>query len=209
MFRLAVLVSGSGSNLQAIIDHVENGYLNCSIECVISDKNEVFSLKRAEKHGIKTFVLDRKEYGSNISDAVYDIVRNKVDLIVLAGFLSILQGNILKEFKNRIINVHPSLIPSFCGSGMYGIKVHEKAISYGVKVSGCTVHYVDEGTDTGPIILQKTVPVYFEDDASTLQKRVLEQEHIALPEAVKLISEGKAEVLENRVKISGRRDSVD
>lgn len=209
MFRVAVLISGSGSNLQSIIDNIENGNLNCSIECVISDKADVLGLKRAEQHGIKTFVLSKKEYGSNISDAVYEIVKDKVDLIVLAGFLSILQGNILKEFKNRIINVHPSLIPSFCGSGMYGIKVHEKAISYGVKVSGCTVHFVDEGTDTGPIILQKIVPVYYEDDASILQKRILEQEHIALPQAVKLISEGKIKVIENRVEISGRRDSID
>lgn len=201
MFRVAILISGSGSNLQSLIDSIEKGYLDCSIECVISDKNNVYGLERAQKHGLKTFVVDKKQYGNRLSDAILDITSEKVDLIVLAGFLSILQGNILKEFKNRIINIHPSLIPSFCGNGMYGLKVHESAIKYGVKVSGCTVHFVDEGTDTGPIVLQRTVPVYFEDDASTLQKRVLEEEHKALPQAVKLICEGRINILNNRVQI--------
>jgi phosphoribosylglycinamide formyltransferase-1 len=124
-----------------------------------------------------------------------------VDFIVLAGFLSILKGKILEKFNNRIINIHPSLIPSFCGAGMYGIKVHENVIKSGVKVSGCTVHFVDKGTDTGPIILQKVVPVYFEDDPYTLQKRVLEQEHRALPEALDLLFQGKVSIIDNKVQI--------
>ncbi|NLZ47819.1 MAG: phosphoribosylglycinamide formyltransferase [Clostridiales bacterium] len=202
MHKIAVLISGSGTNLQAIIDNVESGKLNCSIEYVISDKADVYGLKRAEEKGIKTYVLEKKVYKSKLSDAILEIVDNKVDFIVLAGFLSILQGEILEKFNNRIINVHPSLIPSFCGSGMYGIKVHESVIKSGVKVSGCTVHFVDKGTDTGPIILQKVVPVYFEDDAESLQKRVLEQEHIALPEALALIIQGKVSVVDKRVKIS-------
>ena len=119
----------------------------------------------------------------------------------MAGFLSILKGEILDKFNNRIINIHPSLIPSFCGAGMYGIRVHESVIKSGVKVSGCTVHFVDKGTDTGPVILQKVVPVYFEDDAQSLQKRVLEQEHIALPEALNLLLQGRVSVIDNRVKI--------
>ena len=125
-----------------------------------------------------------------------------MDLIVLAGFLSILDGKILDEFENRIINIHPSLIPSFCGPGMYGLKVHEAAIEYGVKYSGCTVHYVNSKVDGGAILLQEAVPVYFEDNAETLQKRILEKEHILLPKAIKLISEGKVEFVNNKVKIN-------
>ena len=201
MHKIAVLISGSGSNLQAIIDNIENGHLNCSIEFVISDKPDVYGLKRAEEKGIKTLVFDKKIYKSNLSDAILEVIDNKVDFIVLAGFLSILKGEILDKFNNRIINIHPSLIPSFCGAGMYGIRVHESVIKSGVKVSGCTVHFVDKGTDTGPVILQKVVPVYFEDDAQSLQKRVLEQEHIALPEALNLLLQGRVSVKDNRVKI--------
>lgn len=201
MHKIAVLISGSGSNLQAIIDNIENGHLNCSIEFVISDKPDVYGLKRAEEKGIKTLVFDKKIYKSNLSNAILEVIDNKVDFIVLAGFLSILKGEILDKFNNRIINIHPSLIPSFCGAGMYGIRVHESVIKSGVKVSGCTVHFVDKGTDTGPVILQKVVPVYFEDDAQSLQKRVLEQEHIALPEALNLLLQGRVSVIDNRVKI--------
>jgi len=201
LHKIAVLISGSGSNLQAIIDNIENGHLNCSIEFVISDKPDVYGLKRAEEKGIKTLVFDKKIYKSNLSNAILEVIDNKVDFIVLAGFLSILKGEILDKFNNRIINIHPSLIPSFCGAGMYGIRVHESVIKSGVKVSGCTVHFVDKGTDTGPVILQKVVPVYFEDDAQSLQKRVLEQEHIALPEALNLLLQGRVSVIDNRVKI--------
>lgn len=198
MFKIAVLVSGGGSNLQAIIDSIQSNYLNCSIEYVISDKMGAFAIERAKKYNIKTFVLEKKEYSSNLSDEILELLDGKVDLIVLAGFLSILRGNIIEKFKNRIINIHPSLIPSFCGKGAYGLKVHEKAIEYGVKITGCTVHFVDEGTDTGSIIIQKAVEVCDNDTPEILQERVLVEEHKALPEAIKMISEDK-------VKFHGRR----
>lgn len=198
MFKIAVLVSGSGTDLQSIIDAIESGYLNVKIEAVISDKEDAYGIKRAERHGIKTYIFDRKTYGSEISDKILETLSGKVDLIVLAGWLSILKGKLIEEFREKIINIHPSLIPAFCGNGMYGIKVHQSAIDYGVKISGCTVHFVDGGTDTGPIIMQRAVPVYHYDTAETLQKRVLEYEHVVLPESIKLISEG-------RVKIEGRK----
>ncbi|MBU3128481.1 phosphoribosylglycinamide formyltransferase [Clostridium tagluense] len=198
MLKIALLLSGSGSNLQAIIDNIESGYLNCSIEAVISDKKDVYGIERAKAKNIKTYVVDKKEYGTKLSDEILKILDDNVDLIVLAGFLSILQGDVLEKFKNKIINIHPALIPCFCGPGMYGIKVHEKAIEYGVKVSGCSVHFVDAGTDSGPIIIQKVVQVYEKDTAIDLQKRVLEQEHIALSEAIKYISE-------KTIKIVGRK----
>ncbi|SHH12188.1 phosphoribosylglycinamide formyltransferase [Clostridium grantii] len=201
MFKIAVLVSGGGSNLQSIIDSIENGYLNCCVEYVISDKKGIYALERAEKHNIKNMALDKKELGANLSDEILKIIDGKVDLIVLAGYLSILKGELLNKFKNKIINIHPALIPSFCGAGMYGIKVHQKAIEYGVKIAGCTVHFVDEGTDTGIIILQKAVEVKDSDNAEELQQRVLVQEHIALPEAIKLISE-------NRILIEGRKARI-
>ncbi|MFL0251079.1 phosphoribosylglycinamide formyltransferase [Clostridium neuense] len=192
MFKIAVLISGGGTDLQSIIDAIENKEIvGAKIAAVISDKKGAFGIERAKKHGIKTYVFDRKEYKGRVSDEVLNLLRGKVDLIVLAGFLSILNGDLLHEFKDKIINIHPSLIPSFCGNGMYGLKVHEKAIEYGVKISGCTVHFVDEGTDTGAIILQKAVEVLDEDTAETLQKRVLVEEHKLLPMAVKLIAEGK------------------
>lgn len=203
MFKIAVFVSGGGSNLQSIIDSVESGYLNnVKIQYVIADKENAGGLARAEKHGIDTLVFDKKVYGDKFSDEVLKVLQGKVDLIVLAGFFSILQGKIIEEFKNKIVNIHPSLIPSFCGKGAYGIHVHEMAVDYGVKVSGCTVHFVDEGTDTGSIILQKTVPVYGEDTPKELQMRILEQEHKALPEAIKLLSENKVIVDGRKVIIS-------
>lgn len=201
MFKIAVLISGGGTNLQALIDGIHGGYLNCIIDSVISDTRDAYGLNRAEENGIKTYVLDRKTYKDNISAEILKLTLGKVDLIVMAGFLSIVKGNILKEFKNRIINIHPSLIPAFCGSGMYGIKVHEKALEYGVKISGCTVHFVDEGTDTGSIIIQRPTVVFPEDTAEILQKRVMIEEHKALPEAVKLLSEGKLRVENRRVYI--------
>jgi phosphoribosylglycinamide formyltransferase-1 len=198
LLKIAVLISGSGSNLQAIIDNVESGYLNCSIEAVISDKKDVYGIDRAKSKNINTYVVDKKQYGTKLSDEILNILEGKVDLIVLAGFLSILEGEILELFKNKIINVHPALIPSFCGAGMYGIKVHEKALECGVKVSGCTVHFVDAGTDSGPIIIQNVVQVYSEDTAKELQQRVLIEEHKALPLAIKYISEGI-------IRIKGRK----
>jgi phosphoribosylglycinamide formyltransferase 1 len=198
LLKIAVLISGSGSNLQAIIDSIENGKLNCKIEMVISDKEGAFGIDRAKAKGIKTYVLDRKIYGKTLSKEILGLTKDKVDLIVLAGFLSILDRELIADFKNKVINIHPSLIPSFCGPSMYGIKVHQKAVDYGVKFSGCTVHFVDEGTDTGAIICQRIVPVYSEDTAELLQKRILGEEHKALPEVIKLIAEG-------RVKVEGRK----
>lgn len=202
MFKIAVLASGGGSNLQAIIDAIECGKLHCSIECVICDNEQAYALTRAREHGIPAVVLDRKVLGKSMSDEVLKLLKGKVDLIVLAGFLSILKGELIKEFSNRIMNIHPSLIPSFCGMGAYGIRVHEMAVEYGVKVSGCTVHFVDEGTDTGAIIIQKTVEVLPEDTAKELQARVLEKEHQALPEAIRLVSEGKVTVKNRKVFIN-------
>lgn len=201
MLKIAVLISGGGSNLQSIIDSIKKDSLDCSVEIVIADRPNIYGLERAAQNNIRAEVVDRKQYGRELSEKIYSLVKDKVDLIVLAGFLSILNGDILKAFKNRIINIHPSLIPSFCGKGMYGIKVHEKAIEYGIKVSGCTVHFVDSGTDTGPIILQKTVPVYADDTPEDLQKRVLKEEHKALPEAVKYLSQCKVVVSGRKVKI--------
>lgn len=202
MFKIAVLASGGGSNLQSIIDSIKNGYLkDVSIEYVITDREDAFALKRAEAFNIKTMTFKRAQFKENLSDKIYEVLKDKVDLIVLAGFLSIIKGKIVEEFKDRIINIHPSLIPSFCGRGMYGLKVHEAAIDYGVKVSGCTVHFIDEGTDTGAIILQKTVEVHSDDTSESLQKRILVKEHSALPEVIKLISEGKIQVHGRKVTI--------
>lgn len=197
MFRIAVLISGTGSNLKSIIEAVEAGILKCKIVFVISDQPGAGGLKLAEERGIKTFVFPDK----TTSDNILDVVKEDADLIVCAGFLSILKGNLLEEFQNRIINIHPALIPSFCGKGMYGIRVHQAAINYGVKVSGCTVHFVEPGIDTGPIILQRTVDVLQTDTPEDLQKRILIEEHLAIVEAVKLISENIIEIKERKVLI--------
>ena len=193
MYKIAVLVSGSGSNLEAIIDSINKGELNCAIQVVISDREEAYGLERAKNNNINTYTFSRKKYGDKLSNEILKVVEGKVDLIVLAGFLSILKGDILDIFKNKIINIHPSLLPLFCGSNMYGIKVHEKVIESGTKVSGCSVHYVDASIDTGKIILQKTVPVHWDDTPEILQKRVLIEEHRALSEVIKMkISESEA-----------------
>ncbi len=194
MFRIAVLISGTGSNLQSIIEAVESGILKCEIGAVISDNPNAGGLKLAEGKGIETFFFS----GKTTSDKILIAVGENTDLIVCAGFLSILKGKLLEEFHNRIINIHPALIPSFCGKGMYGLHVHQAVVDYGVKKSGCTVHFVESGVDTGPVVLQKTVDVLYTDTAEDLQKRVLKEEHIAIVEAVKLISE-------NRIAVSGRK----
>ncbi|KFX59031.1 phosphoribosylglycinamide formyltransferase [Clostridium botulinum] len=201
MFKIAVLVSGGGTDLQSIIDAVENKKIDCSIEMVIGSKEGIYALERAKNHNISTYVVSKKEYKDKSSDKILHLTKGKVDLIVLAGYLAILDGEILKEFNNKIINIHPSLIPAFCGSGMYGLKVHEAVIKSGVKFSGCTVHYVNSEVDGGAILLQDIVPVYFEDDAKSLQKRILEKEHMLLPKAIKLISEGKVEIVNGKTKV--------
>lgn len=201
LLKIAVLASGGGTNLQSIIDSIDDGNLNCKIEMVIASKEGIYALERAKVKGIKSYVISKEQYGNKVSDKILEIISGKVDLIVLAGYLSILQGNILKEFKDKIINIHPSLIPSFCGPKMYGLKVHEAVINSGVKFSGCTVHFVNEEVDGGAIILQEVVPVYFEDTKEELQKRVLEKEHILLPKAIELISNNKVEIINGKTRI--------
>lgn len=191
--RIAVFVSGGGTNLQALIDAEKSGIIKSGkIELVISSKEGVFALERAEKAGIKTHVVSRKESsGQEDFEAkiITALAENNIDFIVLAGFMSILSENFTKKYANRIINVHPSLIPSFCGKGFYGLKVHEEALKYGVKVSGATVHFVNEIPDGGEIILQKAVEVMEGDTPEVLQKRIMEQaEWKLLPEACELVS---------------------
>ena len=194
MLKVAVFVSGGGTNLQALIDAEKKGELgNAKLSLVVSNKPDVYALERAKKAGIDTAVVCRKDYADvdTFCNKLLEIVKdNGISLIVLAGFLCILKGSLLKEYENRIINVHPSLIPSFCGDGFYGLKVHEKALGYGVKVTGATVHFVNDITDGGKIIMQKAVEINDDDTPETLQRRVIEQaELILLPSAVKMLRE--------------------
>lgn len=193
MLRIAVLISGGGSNLLSIIDNIESGYLDkIDLRYVISDRENAKGIDIAREKGYNTMVLDKNKYGEKLSDEILKKLNNKVDFIVLAGYLSILTGDIIKIFNNRIINIHPSLIPSFCGKGMYGIKVHEAAIKKGVKYSGCTVHFVNDGVDEGKIIDQNIVKVYKEDTAKGLQARILKEEHKLLPKVLKELSNKKS-----------------
>lgn len=206
MLNIAVLVSGGGTNLQALIDAEKNGIIKSGkISLVISSKDGVFALERAKKADIPFKVLSRKEYSDNesYSDELLKILEeNNIGLVVLAGFMTVLKGRILINYKNKIINVHPSLIPSFCGDGFYGLKVHEKALEYGVKVTGATVHFVNDVTDGGAIILQKAVEIQNEDTAEILQKRVMEQaEWRILPLAAELFCAGKIEIEGNKTII--------
>lgn len=186
MYKIAVLVSGNGSNLQAIIDAIDEGRLNCFIEYVVADRN-CYAIERAKKRGIKTVVLNKDD---ELSNRILQIIGKDLNLIVLAGFLSILEGDILKIYKNKIINIHPSLLPKFAGKGMYGIKVHEAVLKSGEKETGCSVHFVDEGIDTGEVLIQERVPVFFDDTPYSLSKRVLEREHDLIVKAIKMILEG-------------------
>jgi len=202
--RIAVLVSGRGSNLQTIIDNTQNGNINGKIEVVISNKQDAYALERAGRHDIEGIYIGKGNYPdlSERNDKLIEILREKkIDLIVLAGYMSILNEKIVQLFTNRIINIHPSLIPSFCGKGFYGERVHKAVLEYGVKLTGATVHFVDEGADTGPVIIQKAVEVDFADTVETLSKKVLKLEHELLPLAVKLFCEDKLQVEGRRVKI--------
>lgn len=194
MLKIAVMVSGGGTNLQAIIDAIENKTLTgVSIDAVISNKKDAYALTRAKEHGIEGICISPKDYDDKEAYGAYlaDLLSKRgTDLVVLAGFLVVLPQNFIDAFEGRIINIHPSLIPSFCGDGFYGLKVHEAALSRGVKVTGATVHYVDAGTDTGPIILQKAVYVEDGDTPEILQKRVMEQaEWKILPQAIQMIAD--------------------
>ena len=186
MPKIAVLISGGGSNLQSVIDSIKDKNLDCTIEYVISDR-ECYGIKRAENEGIKTVLLNRKEYGNSLSEKIGKILEGNVDYIVLAGFLSILNPEFVKKWDRKIINIHPSLLPKYGGAGMYGIKIHEAVIRNKEKESGCTVHYVDTGIDTGEIIIQEKVAVTPDDTPETLQQKVLEKEHIILTEAIKKV----------------------
>ena len=199
MIKVAVLVSGGGTNLQAIIDRVKDTTItNTEISVVISNNPGAYALKRAEEAGIKNICISPKDFDTRdlFNKALIAVLdKEKVDLVVLAGFLVIIPSEMVKKYKGRIINIHPSLIPSFCGTGYYGLKVHEAALNRGVKVTGATVHFVDEGTDTGPIILQKAVEVKEGDTPEILQRRVMEEaEWKILPEAINLIANGKVKL---------------
>ncbi len=185
MTRIAVLVSGGGTNLQALIDAQKSGIIKSGeIVLVASNKADAFALERAKNNNIEGFVMKDE------ADLLAKLAEEKIDLIVLAGFLKILSEDFIRAYEDRIINIHPSLIPSFCGKGAYGLKVHEMALEYGVKVTGATVHFVNEIPDGGKIIAQKAVEILEDDTAETLQRRVMEQaEWILLPQAVEMISE--------------------
>lgn len=195
-FKLAVLVSGRGSNLQAIIDSIENNNLAAEISLVLSNVKEAYALERGKKHGLESIFLDPKKFPTraDYEQQMIDLLQSKsIDLVCLAGFMRILGKKFIETFLGKIINIHPSLLPAFPG-----LDVQRKALEHGAKFSGCTVHFVNEEVDGGPIILQSAVPIHDEDDTESLSKRILEQEHILYPEAIRLI-------IENNIEISGRR----
>jgi len=202
--RLGVLVSGRGSNLQAILDHAQRGELDAQVAVVISDVPDAYALERARRAGVPAIAVPRNEYTSKdkFNRAVLEHLRaHDVDLVVLAGYLRILSDELVDAYQGRIMNIHPSLIPAFCGRGMHGLKVHQAALDYGVKVTGVTVHFVEKEVDTGPIILQRAVPVEDDDDAETLAERVLHQEHQIYAEAIQLFAQGRLKVEGRRVRI--------
>ena len=199
--KIGVLASGRGSNFQSIIDAIETGYIKAGIVLLITDNPEAFSLERAKKHGIEYLVMRPKNYGSRdeyFSGIASELKKRDVELVVLAGFMRIVGRPLLEAYPNRVMNIHPALLPSF--PGLHGQK---QALDYGVKISGCTVHFVDEGMDTGPIIIQAAVPVKDDDTEETLAERVLKLEHKIFPEAIKIFSEGRIEIHGRKVMIKG------
>jgi len=202
--NIAVFVSGGGTNMQAVIDKIETNEINGAIKVVISSNDRAFAIERAKKYNIKSEVVAKKDYPdeSKRTEKILSILKdNEIDLIVLGGYMSILGEALINQYRNKIINVHPALIPSFCGQGYYGRRVHEAVVEYGVKLSGATVHFVDEGTDTGPIIMQESVKITHEDTADTVSEKVLKIEHRLLPEAVKLYCNNQIAVEGRIVKI--------
>lgn len=198
--KIGVLISGSGTNLQALIDHSERGELDAEVVCVISNKADAFGLERARKHGIAALHLDHRSFSGReeYDTALVKILQESgVELVVLAGFMRIVTPVLLDAFKNRVMNIHPALLPAFPG-----LDAQKQAVDYGVKVSGCTVHFVDAGTDTGPIILQAVVPVSDRDTAGTLSERIHYEEHKLYPAAIQLFAEGRLKVEGRRVLIS-------
>lgn len=196
MVKIGVLISGGGTNLQAIIDGCENKSINGQVKVVISNKEDAYGLERARNHKI-TAICEKDE------NKIIEILKeNEVELVILAGYLKIVSPKLVNEYRNKIINIHPSLIPAFCGKGYYGEKVHQGVIDYGAKVTGATVHFVDEGADTGPIIMQKTIEVKQDDDAKKLAERVLEVEHEILTKSISMFCENKLTVNGRRVYIN-------
>ena len=192
MVKIGVLISGGGTNLQAVIDGCENKSINGEVRVVISNKENAYGLERARNHNIKA-ICEKDE------DKIIEVLKeNEIELVILAGYLKIVSPKLVNEYRNKIINIHPSLIPAFCGKGYYGEKVHQGVIDYGAKVTGATVHFVDEGADTGPIIMQKTVEVKQDDDTKKLAKRVLEVEHEILTKSISMFCE-------NQLTVNGRR----
>ena len=200
--KLAVLLSGSGTTLQNIIDHIDRGKLDASVECVISSRADVYGLERAKNHDIPAVTIARKEFADSESFNVElwaDVRKYNVDLVVLAGFMSLLE--VPKDFINRIINVHPALIPAFCGKGMYGHHVHEAILKYGSKITGATVHFVDDEYDHGAIIMQESVPILDDDTPETLAERVQAKEREIYPRVIQLIAEDRISIEDRRVRI--------
>jgi len=206
MVNLGVLVSGSGSNLQAIIDNIEAGRLNARIKIVVSNVPDVFALERARKHGISSMVIShagcrREDFDQKLVDV---LKANEVELVILAGYMRMITSVLLRAFPMRVMNIHPALLPAFPGTHVW-----QTEVDYGVKFAGCTVHFVDEGTDTGPIIIQAVVPVYDDDTADTLNARILKQEHKIFSQAIQLYAEGRLEIKGRRVLARGLAKAPD
>ena len=202
--NLVVLASGGGTNLQAIIDNIEAEKLNAQIKAVISNNSKAGALERARNHNIPAIHLSQKQFAipEEFDEKLLSILEeNETDLVILAGYMKMLSPTVIREYRNRILNIHPALLPSFGGSGMYGIHVHEAVINSGVKITGVTVHIVDEVYDHGAIVLQKTVPVLDDDTPESLAERVLKVEHEAYSEALQLFAEDKIEIRDNRTFI--------
>ena len=199
LLKLGVLISGNGSNLQSIIDHIEKGKLQAAIKIVISNNPDAFGIARAQKHEIKTLILKQNNFKSK-EDFDQNIIKvlqeNSVDLVVMAGFMRIISPALLKVFPHKIMNIHPALLPSFPG-----LHAQKQAFDYGVKLTGCTVHFIDEGIDTGPIIIQAVVPVYDDDTQESLTERILKEEHRIYPQAIQLFADGKLQIQGRKVLI--------
>ncbi|MEW5946856.1 MAG: phosphoribosylglycinamide formyltransferase [bacterium] len=207
--KLAVLVSGGGTTLQYIIDEIEAGRLNASVRVVVSSRRDAYALKRAEKHNIPRRAVDRGDFKGcceneleKFNSAILNTIKPYgVDLVALAGFMSLLTPEFVREYPNRIMNTHPALIPSFCGDRMYGDRVHRAVLEYGVRITGCTIHFVDEQYDHGPVILQRAVPVHDDDTLETLRARVMAEEKKLYCEAIRLFGEGRLEIEGRKVRI--------
>jgi phosphoribosylglycinamide formyltransferase-1 len=206
MLTLGVLASGRGSNFQSIIDSIESGFLDAKTALLITDNPDAYAIERAKKHDIESLVLkpcdfaDKNDYYSHIAG---ELKKRGVELIILAGFMRVVGKALIEQYRDKIMNIHPALLPSF--PGLHGQK---QAADYSVKISGCTVHFVDEGMDTGPIIIQAAVPSYHDDTEDTLSERILKQEHRIFPYAIKLYSEGRISVKERKVIVKGERDDA-